>query len=229
MKNYELNTNKAYLEFGVYKGNSMRLVSKYLPNKKKFGFDSFAGFPGDGRFDWKKNFTLNNPPKFNDQNITIIKGFFEQTLPVFFQKKLEIDLINIDCDIFSSTETILNNAGHKIDDKCLIYFDEAINYPLFFNNEIKALYNYMIQQNRGCDFIAITNNIFSFEKIIKNLKKKNILINKKLYRQGLLIKFSGQFSNNSYGPIQLDHYRKKIKFLTKNYLSINERKKKFLK
>lgn len=127
-----------YLEFGVYKGASMRLWSQLLHHPKAMlhGFDSFEGLPESwrmvcarGDFD-----TSGQVPTIHDPRVSLFKGWFEDTLPRYTPPNNECLVINIDCDLYSSAKTVLKHLEPYIKVGTYIYFDE-------FNNrehELKA-------------------------------------------------------------------------------------------
>lgn len=132
-------------EFGVFTGRSLKLLSDLFPERKIFGFDSFEGLPEA----WPGSFSKSHPkghfntngliPKINNPNITFVKGFFENTLADFMNIYTgSMALVHIDCDIYSSTKTILNNIKTKISSGTIIMFDELIGYDGFEINEMKA-------------------------------------------------------------------------------------------
>src|SRR5713101_1428908 len=51
------------LEFGVYRGRSLRHAARKQRARKFYGFDSFQGLPQDGRPDWQIDFTTTVRPK----------------------------------------------------------------------------------------------------------------------------------------------------------------------
>ena len=80
-----------YLEFGVWKGDSMRRWSKLLRNRasRLHGFDSFEGLPEE----WDDHGSTGLPlrkghfsthgalPQISDTRVKFFKGWFEETLP----------------------------------------------------------------------------------------------------------------------------------------------------
>src|SRR5262249_14727846 len=76
-----------YMEFGVYRGDSMRYWSKLLrnPKSKLHGFDSFEGLPES----WlpqrpKGHFSLyGQVPQIDDPRVQFFRGWFEETLPSY--------------------------------------------------------------------------------------------------------------------------------------------------
>ena len=85
---------KLFLEFGVYKGNSINLFAKYLKNidAKIYGFDSFVGLKDEwitNNFHAKGHFNLDkNKPKILS-NIELIDGWVEDTIDNFIEKNIE--------------------------------------------------------------------------------------------------------------------------------------------
>jgi hypothetical protein len=76
-----------YLEFGVYRGRSMRIWSRLLcnPRSKLHGFDSFEGLPES----WvpgveKGYFAMDGAvPLIEDSRVSFFKGWFSKTLPKY--------------------------------------------------------------------------------------------------------------------------------------------------
>ncbi|MDD5474886.1 MAG: class I SAM-dependent methyltransferase [Syntrophales bacterium] len=129
------------LEFGVYKGDSINLLAKLQRERHFFGFDSFVGLPEtwtmgsrSGAFD-----TGGRLPKVRG-NVTLIKGFFDQTLPLFVKDHAgeKVAFIHNDSDLYSSTVTILEGLREMIVTGTIIVFDEYYNYPGWVEHEYKA-------------------------------------------------------------------------------------------
>lgn len=141
------------LEFGVFKGDSIRHMAGRKPANALHGFDSFQGFPDDDRRDWDQDFSVAALPDV-PANVILHPGFFEQTLPAFLQtwnsQRPRIALVHIDCDIFSSTHTVLSALEPHLTAGDIIAFDELINYSEFAANEFLALYLFL--QRTGLDF-----------------------------------------------------------------------------
>lgn len=129
-------------EFGVYKGRSINYLSSKLNNISFFGFDSFDGLKEDwtGTSLPKGHFALNKLPKVN-QNVSLIQGWFNETLPSFLDKfKGKLKLIHIDCDTYESTYYVLTQLKERqmLDKGVMILFDEYFGYPGFKVGEMKA-------------------------------------------------------------------------------------------
>jgi hypothetical protein len=145
-----------FLEFGVWNGHTINVVGKKLKHWSVYGFDSFEGLPEKWRdgFDtgfFSTNGKLPSVPK----NVTLVRGWFDATIPQWKTQNSfgHIDILHIDCDLYSSTKTIFDNLKDMINTNTIIVFDELINYPTFENHEIKALYEFLEQTTYGVEVI----------------------------------------------------------------------------
>ncbi len=128
------------LEFGVATGRTLNQFAKWLPNKFVYGFDGFEGLPEDWTSRMRKGFFARSRLPRVRENCKLIVGWFDQTLPIF-KNRIEnnaIALLHVDCDLYSSTVTILNNLKDNIVPGTVIIFDEYINYPGWQLDEFKA-------------------------------------------------------------------------------------------
>lgn len=135
------------LEFGVWKGRSLNHLAALRPDQAVHGFDSFTGFPDDGRGDWQLDFALPAPPAVAP-NVTLHIGAFEQTLPRYDGPPPAF--LHIDCDLYSSARTVLFALGDRLGPGSVILFDELLHYTEFAWNEMLALYEVLLA--RGLDF-----------------------------------------------------------------------------
>lgn len=138
--------NGLFCEFGVYSGRTINFMASLTQNKI-YGFDSFEGLPEKWRDGFSKgHFALNNLPKVED-NVILLKGWFDQTLPLFLKEHNEpLAFLHIDCDLYSSTKIIFDLCKNYIRAGTIIVFDEFFNYPNWQQGEFKA-FNEFIEQN----------------------------------------------------------------------------------
>lgn len=116
-----------YLEFGVWKGRSMRWWSENLtqPDANLVGFDSFEGLPEDWRPGFGAGqFRTGQPPRIDDARVTFEVGWFEDTLAHFTVPDHDQMIINVDSDLYSSARTVLEWAEPHMRKGTMIYFDE---------------------------------------------------------------------------------------------------------
>lgn len=155
------------LEFGVFKGGTINHLAG-LHEGDVYGFDSFEGLPEgwgnvDGGFCPKGSFKT-ALPKVKD-NVTLIKGWFDETMPVFLKEYTNIiKLLHIDCDLYSSTTTVLTLLNNYIVKNTVIVFDELANwnsesaYKDYQQHEWRALENWSQEYNRPFTIIGRSNH-----------------------------------------------------------------------
>lgn len=142
-----------YLEFGVFKGVATRYWSEHLknPNSKLHGFDSFEGlpeewFPGQG----KGRFNMDGQmPQIDDPRVKFIKGYFNETLPGYKCPTREVLIVNVDCDLYSSTVCVLEALKEEIVPGTYVYFDEFCHR----DHEMKA-FDELLEET-GMKFSAV--------------------------------------------------------------------------
>jgi hypothetical protein len=123
-----------YLEFGVWKGESMELWSKLLTNpaSRLHGFDSFEGLPeacdhlsASGRpFPKGALSTSGLVPQISDTRVKFFKGWFEDTLPLYNFVPGDVLVVFLDADLYSSTIYVLKALLPHLKVGTIIYFDE---------------------------------------------------------------------------------------------------------
>jgi hypothetical protein len=149
--------NGHILDLGVYKGGSTRALARIFPDRTIHGFDSFEGLPEDWTHALKGAFgdikgVLPNMPS----NVRLYKGWFDQTLPTWYEKNKDapISLLRIDCDIYSSTKTIFDVLGALVRPGTWIVFDELIGYRGFKDHEYKAFHEFMERTGIGFEYVS---------------------------------------------------------------------------
>ena len=134
------------LEFGVEKGASVTAVANWtgLP---VHGFDSFEGLPENwsGTFERKGKFGQGGRLPEVPANVTLHKGWFDQTLPAFLNAHPDepVAFLHVDCDIYSSTVTIFRETGPRLKPGSVIVFDEYFNYPNWQRHEFRAFQEFI--------------------------------------------------------------------------------------
>jgi len=117
-----------YLEFGVYRGQSMRIWSSLLRNSRSnlHGFDSFEGLPESWDLSAEKgHFAMQGAvPLIDDPRVSFFKGWFTETLPRYVLPTHEQLVVNFDADLYSSTKTVLDFLKPHISPGTYLYFDE---------------------------------------------------------------------------------------------------------
>lgn len=160
-----------WLEFGVMHGKSINFISNRIKTKI-YGFDSFEGLPEDWYTDLeygkKGSFSTNGQlPKVND-NVKLIKGWYDVTLPEFVSNLTKDDFvsfIHIDCDLYSSTKTVFKILAPFIKEGTVIMFDEYwYNYG-WQEHEFKAFQEFVKENNLKYEYVANTHRGLATVKI----------------------------------------------------------------
>ena len=131
------------LEFGVGKGESLRLIAAHMP---VIGFDTFQGLPHDWRPGYPAgSFAQPHPPAVDNADLVI--GLFEDTLAGADFTDLEIGLVHLDADLYSSTATALRAVGPHLHTGCFVVFDEWHGYAGAENDEQRAWREFVDRTN----------------------------------------------------------------------------------
>lgn len=119
-----------YLEFGVFRGRTLRYWAKRLtaPDARFVGFDSFEGLPEDWQPDAQRgSFAVGTPPTIDDPRVSFQVGWFDQTLPGWQPPDHDQLIVNVDCDLYSSTRCVLDWLEPHLRPGTLVYFDDLFN------------------------------------------------------------------------------------------------------
>ncbi|HWU35024.1 MAG TPA: tetratricopeptide repeat protein [Methylovorus sp.] len=126
------------LEFGVRHGNSIRQLVQ-LVGQEAHGFDSFQGLPEDWHAESRGSYSTKGVIPKVPPMVKLHAGWFDETLPAFVATHPgPVRLINVDCDIYSSTKTVLDTLADRIVSGTVIVFDEYIGNEHWREDEYKA-------------------------------------------------------------------------------------------
>ena len=174
-KAIELNenyTNEICLEFGVYKGNTINYLSKFV--KKIYGFDTFTGLTED----WiggtvnhlKERYTTYGKLPKVPSNVQLIVGDIRKTLEPFLVKNnSKVFFINFELDTYESTKFALSKVKKNFTSNTILYFDEFYDYAGWETGEYKA-FKEEIEEDE--------NFSFKYLAFAKDLTAVTICVNK---------------------------------------------------
>ena len=146
-----------YMEFGVFTGGTIRYIARCIGNKTIYGFDSFEGSPeawsgynlGAKTFDTKGR--LPRVPK----SVLLHRGLFDASLPKWLADNPgPVAFIHVDCNIYSSTKTILDLLAPRLSSGSVILFDEYFNFPNWEQHEFKAFQEFVAAHRAKCTYLA---------------------------------------------------------------------------
>ena len=145
-------TAGVWAEFGVYRGNSARYLINHMPDNTVIHlFDSFRGLPEEWDLgnEVSQRFVVDKIPTFNDVRVITHVGMFADTLPADMGV---LNLVHIDCDLYQSTVTVLDNI--QVEPGTVILFDEYHGYPNYAMHERKAYLEWSQRTNYKLNWLA---------------------------------------------------------------------------
>jgi predicted O-methyltransferase YrrM len=146
-----------FLEFGVYRGNSINRLARIKPNVTFYGFDSFVGLPEHWRAGSRKRaFSIGGALPAVRANVKLISGFYTDTLPAFVAAHAgkTISFMHVDCDLYSSTKTIFAETRALLAPGTIIVFDEYFNAPEWREEEYKAFMEFIAESKTSFEYIG---------------------------------------------------------------------------
>jgi predicted O-methyltransferase YrrM len=163
------NQQLPFAEFGVFIGTTARVILSVMESPTLYLFDSFEGLPemwGDN-IEAKGSFAT-AVPTFDDPRAFIVKGWFQDTLEMFFSNIsiTSFGFIHMDADIYSSTKYVFEKINNYIKPGTIIAFDEFIpggkdevleNYAGWkrgYTEEYNAFMEYIEKFNRKFEYLA---------------------------------------------------------------------------
>ena len=151
----QVETDGLALEFGVGRGKSMRWIAPQIDGPVH-GFDSFEGIQEH----WNGNpigaFAQRKMPKVPD-NVQFHVGYFDATLPDFLKTHVDpIAFLHVDCDLYSSTVTIFDLVGDRLQPGTIILFDEYYNFHRWKQHEFRAFQEFVAKSGLRYEYIAFS-------------------------------------------------------------------------
>jgi len=146
-----------FLEFGVMHGASINRLARLKPAVTFYGFDSFMGLPESWMGPAKKGAMTRHgalPPVRS--NVNLVKGAFEHTLRPFVadRRGAKISFMHVDCDLYSSTRTILTEVRTMLRSGTIIVFDDFFNFARWEEGEYKALMEFAAETGTTFEYIG---------------------------------------------------------------------------
>lgn len=99
-------------------------------------------------------------------NVRLVKGWFDATIPQWqVEHNGTVKFIHIDCDLYSSTKTVLKELNKQIVPGTVIVFDEfyywarPTEYTNWSEHEYRALGEWITEYDRAFEILA-RNNYF---------------------------------------------------------------------
>ena len=137
------NNDGLFLEFGVATGRTITVLANSRPGPV-YGFDSFEGLPESWYGEYQKGAFARDELPTVPSNVTLVKGWFTDTLPVFLSEHPgAVALVHIDSDLYSSAAFVLERLRDRLRPGTVILFDEFLNYPGWQQHEYRAFIEFV--------------------------------------------------------------------------------------
>lgn len=140
------------LEFGVAAGYSLRVLAELMRPRRVYGFDSFQGLPEPwgpypaGHFAGR--------PENLPRNVELVEGMFVDSIAPFLAGHPEnVALLHVDCDLYSSTQTVFAELKARIVAGTVIVLDE---FWIEVEHEQRAFNEFLIENARECELDSRT-------------------------------------------------------------------------
>lgn len=114
------------LDLGVFHAASTNYLAART-ERTVHGFDSFEGLPEAWGQHQAGAYSVGSRLPEVRANVELRAGWFDATLPAFAAERPAgetVALVNVDCDIYSSTKTALDALAPRITDGTILVFDE---------------------------------------------------------------------------------------------------------
>jgi hypothetical protein len=143
------------LEFGVFTGTTLAIIAD-ARGGDVYGFDSFQGLPAAWRPGFPEGmFGVDNLPDVPGSELVV--GLFADVLPGFLADHPgHVDFLHVDCDLYSSTVTVLEQVGPRLRPGSVVVFDEYLNYPGWLEHEYRAWTEYVAKSGIEFDYEGYT-------------------------------------------------------------------------
>ncbi len=146
-----------YCEFGVASGTTINVIASHVPKRTIHGFDSFDGLPERWIPGYEKGtFKMTTLPEVKD-NVKLYKGWFDASVPIWAKENPgPIAFMHLDADLYSSTKTVLDLLGDRLQVGSVLEFDEFSNYVGWQHGEFQAFEEFLESHQAKVEYLGYT-------------------------------------------------------------------------
>ena len=147
------------LEFGVATGRTINHLASLCPERELFGFDVFSGLPETWRTGFAEGTFARTQMPAVRAKVHLVSDLFEASLPAFLADHPDesVALLHVDCDLYSSTCTVLDALAARMRPGTVIVFDEFFNYPGWMHHEFKAWTEFVARHRVSFEHIGFVS------------------------------------------------------------------------
>lgn len=147
------------LEFGVYRGDTLRAIAGHRGDGRVHGFDTFTGLPET----WRPGFPAGAFDDVGDlpdvPGAELVVGLFDDTLDGFLATHPgPVDFLHVDSDLYSSAVTVLEAVGLRLRPGSVVLFDEFFNFSGWERHEARAWWEYAEKHRVSYDYVCYTHD-----------------------------------------------------------------------
>ena len=142
----EMKLPGSIVEFGVFKGGTIRFIAQKFPGRVVHGFDSFEGLPvaWEGTGHEQGAFHAGGKLPKVPGNVRLHRGYFDTSLPLWAgENPDQIAFLHVDCDLYTSTRTIFEVLEDRLRAGLIIVFDDYFGYHQWQQGEHKAFQEFI--------------------------------------------------------------------------------------
>jgi hypothetical protein len=89
------------------------------------------------------------------EHVTLHRGWFEDTLPAFVVSKQEkLRFVHVDCDLYSSTHTVLEGLRPLLQVGTVLLFDEYLGFEGYEKHEFRAWHEFTERHGIHYEYVA---------------------------------------------------------------------------
>jgi len=155
------------LEFGVHFGASLRQLAA-LAGQDVHGFDSFRGIPEDWHGEARGSYSTDGAIPAMPRNVSLHAGWFSETLPAFLDAHAgEVRLVHVDCDLYSSTKTVLEALADRLVAGSVAVFDEYAGNEHWREDEFRAFQE--AAAARGWRYEYLCTSLYTKQAVLRLL------------------------------------------------------------
>jgi tetratricopeptide (TPR) repeat protein len=142
------------VELGVRYGITTRWIAA-AASGPVHGFDSFEGLPEGWHVQPKGIYSTHGEVPELPANVELHVGLFHDTLPAFLATTAgPLRFAHVDCDLYSSTRTVLEALGDRIVPGSVLLFDEYLINDAWREDEHKAFQEHVAARGLRYEYLA---------------------------------------------------------------------------
>jgi hypothetical protein len=161
-----------FMEFGVWTGAWLRQIAQ-IREVPFYGFDSFEGLPEPWSTHKAGQFDVGGELPDMPENVTLVKGWFDESLPTFLKQHREtIAFLHIDCDLYTSTKTVLNLLAPRLVPGTQLVLDDFMFAPGWQREEHRAFFEFVAEHKWHFEYTGYSSDFPACSASVRLVKQR---------------------------------------------------------